>query len=139
MALSTFTITIYYYYYSARMLILILLSHGQRKCTAVRVCSPCPICSTFSDTRNHVVGWLGFNVPFQHKYGYIRDERNHVGFHPEIGVITEFGQKYPILSDPCCMPMKAKRTANYGLPCIFTGSIARSANLPVFSLLRGQF
>jgi len=23
--------------------------------------------------------------------------------------------------------------------CLFTGSIARSANLPVFSLLRGQF
>ena len=22
-----------------------------------------------------LVGWLEFNVPFQHKYGYIRDER----------------------------------------------------------------
>jgi len=22
-----------------------------------------------------MVGWLEFNVPFQHKYGYIRDER----------------------------------------------------------------
>ena len=22
------------------------------------------------------VGWLEFNVPFQHKYGYIRDERH---------------------------------------------------------------
>jgi len=24
------------------------------------------------------VGWLEFNVPFQHKYGYIRDERSGV-------------------------------------------------------------
>jgi len=23
-------------------------------------------------------GWLEFNVPFQHKYGYIRDERSGV-------------------------------------------------------------
>jgi len=23
-----------------------------------------------------LVGWLEFNVPFQHKYGYIRDELN---------------------------------------------------------------
>jgi len=23
-----------------------------------------------------LVGWLEFNVPFQHKYGYIRDERS---------------------------------------------------------------
>jgi len=23
---------------------------------------------------NTLVGWLEFNVPFQHKYGYIRDE-----------------------------------------------------------------
>jgi len=23
-----------------------------------------------------LVGWLEFNVPFQHKYGYIRDERD---------------------------------------------------------------
>jgi len=22
----------------------------------------------------HLVGWLEFNVPFQHKYGYIRDD-----------------------------------------------------------------
>jgi len=22
------------------------------------------------------VGWLEFNVPFQHKYGYIREERS---------------------------------------------------------------
>jgi len=22
----------------------------------------------------NLVGWLEFNVPFQHKYGYIRDE-----------------------------------------------------------------
>jgi len=25
-----------------------------------------------------VVGWLEFNVPFQHKYGYIRDEQCNV-------------------------------------------------------------
>jgi len=25
-----------------------------------------------------LVGWLEFNVPFQHKYGYIRDERSGV-------------------------------------------------------------
>jgi len=24
----------------------------------------------------NVKGWLEFNVPFQHKYGYIRDEMN---------------------------------------------------------------
>ena len=24
--------------------------------------------------RKMMVGWLEFNVPFQHKYGYIRDE-----------------------------------------------------------------
>jgi len=23
-----------------------------------------------------LVGWVEFNVPFQHKYGYIRDENN---------------------------------------------------------------
>jgi len=27
---------------------------------------------------NLTVGWLEFNVPFQHKYGYIRDERSGV-------------------------------------------------------------
>jgi len=27
---------------------------------------------------NRVVGWLEFNVPFQHKYGYIRDENRVV-------------------------------------------------------------
>ena len=30
-----------------------------------------------------LVGWLmEFNVPFQHKYGYIRDERSGVGSYP---------------------------------------------------------
>jgi len=28
-----------------------------------------------------LVGWLAFNVPFQHKYGYIRDERQEVGWY----------------------------------------------------------
>jgi len=28
------------------------------------------------------VGWLEFNVPFQHKYGYIRDERSGVESYP---------------------------------------------------------
>jgi len=27
---------------------------------------------------HHPVGWIVFNVPFQHKYGYIRDERSGV-------------------------------------------------------------
>jgi len=27
---------------------------------------------------DHMVGWLEFNVPFQHKYGYIRDECDHI-------------------------------------------------------------
>ena len=26
----------------------------------------------------HPVGWLEFNVPFQHKYGYIRDDEHPV-------------------------------------------------------------
>jgi len=35
--------------------------------------------SAMSGVRTHkalrrLVGWLEFNVPFQHKYGYIRDE-----------------------------------------------------------------
>ena len=29
-----------------------------------------------TDTVTAEVGWLEFNVPFQHKYGYIRDERS---------------------------------------------------------------
>jgi len=28
-----------------------------------------------------MVGWLELNVPFQHKYGYIRDECRHVRAH----------------------------------------------------------
>jgi len=28
-----------------------------------------------STTINWLVGWLEFNAPFQHKYGYIRDEQ----------------------------------------------------------------
>jgi len=34
---------------------------------------------------NHILqmnGWLEFNVPFQHKYGYIRDERSGVESYP---------------------------------------------------------
>jgi len=27
-----------------------------------------------------LVGWLGFNVPFQHKYGYIRDENEETEY-----------------------------------------------------------
>jgi len=27
-------------------------------------------------------GWLEFNVPFQHKYGYIKDERSGVESYP---------------------------------------------------------
>ena len=29
-----------------------------------------------------LVGWLEFNVPFQHKYGYIRDERSGMESYP---------------------------------------------------------
>jgi len=29
-----------------------------------------------------LVGWLEFNVPFQHKYGYIREERSGVESYP---------------------------------------------------------
>jgi len=29
-----------------------------------------------------LVGWLKFNVPFQHKYGYIRDERSGMESYP---------------------------------------------------------
>jgi len=29
-----------------------------------------------------LVGWLEFNVPFRHKYGYIRDERSGVESYP---------------------------------------------------------
>jgi len=29
-----------------------------------------------------LVAWLEFNVPFQHKYGYIRDERSGVESYP---------------------------------------------------------
>jgi len=29
-----------------------------------------------------LVGWSEFNVPFQHKYGYIRDERPAVKSYP---------------------------------------------------------
>jgi len=25
-----------------------------------------------------LAGWLEFNVPFEHKYGYIRDEESHL-------------------------------------------------------------
>jgi len=31
-----------------------------------------------------MVGWLEFNVPSQHKYGYIRDERSGVESYPLI-------------------------------------------------------
>jgi len=29
-----------------------------------------------------LVGWLEFNIPFQHKYGYIRHERSGVKSYP---------------------------------------------------------
>jgi len=32
--------------------------------------------------RGTVTGWLEFNVPFQHKYGYIRDETSRVESYP---------------------------------------------------------
>jgi len=35
-------------------------------------------------SQNHTIvgGWLEFNVPFQHKHGYIRDERSGVNSYP---------------------------------------------------------
>jgi len=36
------------------------------------------------------VGWLEFNVPFQHKYGYIRDERSGGGLpHAGSGAVSK--------------------------------------------------
>jgi len=32
---------------------------------------------------NNPVGWLEFNVPFQHKYGYIRDDTLNNAFNLE--------------------------------------------------------
>jgi len=37
-----------------------------------------PISHTYITTKYYLVGWLEFNIPFQHKYGYIRDERSGV-------------------------------------------------------------
>jgi len=34
------------------------------------------------DVCHWLVGWLELNVPFQHKYGYIRDERSGVESYP---------------------------------------------------------
>jgi len=31
-----------------------------------------------------LVGWLEFNIPFQHKYGYIREERSGMESYPLI-------------------------------------------------------
>jgi len=33
-------------------------------------------------THNRLVGYLEFNVPFEHKYGYIRDERSGLESYP---------------------------------------------------------
>ena len=30
------------------------------------------------DHSSRLVGWLEFNIPFQHKYAYIKDERSGV-------------------------------------------------------------
>jgi len=40
------------------------------------------ISSDFGFTTVWLVGWLEFNVPFQHKYGYIRDESSGVESYP---------------------------------------------------------
>ena len=32
--------------------------------------------SSINQSNNQSVGWLEFNIPFQHKYSYIRDENN---------------------------------------------------------------
>jgi len=40
-----------------------------------------------------LVGWLEFNVPFQHKYGYIRDEnpacKNCSNIQPNLEQVSE--------------------------------------------------
>ena len=44
----------------------------------------CSICCCIADSSLAVlwVGWLEFNVPFQHKHVYIRDERSGVESYP---------------------------------------------------------
>jgi len=41
----------------------------------------CP-CPTVTDRQTGLIGWLEFNVPCQHKYGYIREERSGVESYP---------------------------------------------------------
>jgi len=41
-----------------------------------------------------MVGWLGFNVPFQHKHGYIRDKMSGVESYP----LTQWRQASDILT-----------------------------------------
>jgi len=43
--------------------------------------------------------FLEFNVPFQHKYGYIRDERSRMESYP---YPVKVGQRY-IKLNPCCL------------------------------------
>ena len=38
--------------------------------------------TTFKNLIVWLVGWLEFNIPFQHKYGYIRDERSRTESYP---------------------------------------------------------
>jgi len=38
----------------------------------IKICTP--IEAQLSILHTTLVGWLEFNIPFQHKYGYIRDE-----------------------------------------------------------------
>jgi len=37
---------------------------------------------TTNDSGPGLVGWFEFNVPFQHKYGYITDESSGVESYP---------------------------------------------------------
>jgi len=47
-----------------------------------------------------MVGWLESNVPFQHKYDYIRDEGNH-GSHHVFTVHNTANDNGLVLMPPC--------------------------------------
>jgi len=56
----------------------------------------------------HTTGWLEFDVPFQDKYGYIKDERSGVESYP---YPVKEGQRYINLNPgpPFCSAATQKR------------------------------
>jgi len=50
--------------------------------TATRPPQLTMLSSLILPTLRWLAGWLQFNVPFQHKYGYIRDERSGMESYP---------------------------------------------------------